>query len=180
MIYFIYLFVFPLFAIIFGILFFAVYKEYDRKKERSMIRRYAPHDIECITFEIKYEKNDEYYKQFLDSYFKLMLKYIYKSEKEIIVLDYLAHHRAFNTINDRRLVNKYNEYFNHIEDFVSKKGIKYTRIIQLPLQIDNDENKKEKVIKAVNYMFIETLEHIIRMFQSKRNFQFHIDRKSVV
>lgn len=145
-------------------------RAYLKMRHRSVLEKV----IDLVAFDIRQIADKEYYEKTLTKYFLSMEKYVRLARENIVVLDYLAHHRSFNAIKDPELARSYESYFKVIEGQVIERGLFYTRIMQLPLGEIKALSRDELIYRCVELMFSETLEHIKRLYDSTCDFQLYI------
>ncbi len=141
---------------------------------RETLAKSGKNALELVTFDIRRADDKIYNETFLGKYFSKLQEYAGRSRKDLLILDYLAHHRGFNAIESKELTRSYAQYFRLIEKQVMKKNLSYTRIMQLPLGEPGDLPRQELVNKCVELMFLETLEHVKRLLESDCNFRLYI------
>lgn len=130
------------------------------------MRRRREKASRVLIFDIRKDDDAAYRRSFLDSYVEFLERVVDRAEESLVVLDYLAHHRQLNAAQHTDFAARNADYFSHISHRVKAKNLKYTRIIQLPLELQSASrrsNDTEALLMAMALMYRATLRHIVDM-----------------
>lgn len=153
------------------------------EQEKARDRDYKE-AVEFVRIGIKKDRID---KTNIDRYFDVLIRYVEKAEHTIHVLEFepvLNVLKALSRSNEpyfqeiaKYLGGRYEDYFKTIEHMVVNKGVRYVRIIQLPLAVRDEARKKEQrevIEMGIDYAFKKTIEHLTRLWKAKVEDRFQL------
>lgn len=154
------------------------------KKVSTVKNEYKDKESSVVFFDIKNEKNKEYFNEFMTSYFETLINNISKAKESIVILDYLAHHNPIktlllgkNNLEKNRMEELYNDYFRAIESAIVR-GVKCKRVVQLPLDTAKDLTRNDQIYFFITHVMRETYQHIHRI-SGYSNFTLHLINNAI-
>ena len=144
-------------------------------------------ETSILALDIRNHDQKDEFQKFTKTYFEKVISVLEKGQHYIYVLDYMAHHKPKKIYMDDNqsevvdLSEQYKRYYQTIEKVVKQRNLEYIRILQLPINPNNEKLKnreKENIEKALSVIFPETYQHIINM-KGYADFSLYILEKAI-